>query len=186
MLKKPFNNFFRGRVPRKEREHLLNEEIEAAEVRLVGENVENGVYPIAKALELSEQLALDLILIVDKAIPPVCRIYEYSKYLYEQKKHQKELDAKSKRVVTKEVQLSPTIDDNDFNFKAKHAQEFLEKGSKVKIILIFKGRAIIYKEKGQELLLNFVKLLDEYGKPEQMPRLEGKRMMVTIAPKNVK
>jgi len=152
-------------------------------VRVVGENVEQGIFPIKQALELAEQLELDLVEISPSAVPPVCRIIEYKKFLYDQKKKQKEIKAKSSKVVVKEIRLGPNTDDHDFNFKLSHARKFLEDGAKVKVGVFFKGRSIVYKDKGEILLLRLAQELEEVGKVEKMPKLEGKRMIMIIAPK---
>jgi len=152
-------------------------------VRVVGENVQIGIYNIKDALRLAEEQGLDLVEISPTASPPVCKVVDYKKFLYERKKKQKEIKAKSAKIVVKEIRLGPNIDDHDFNFKLKHAIKFLEEGAKVKVDVFFKGRMIIYKEKGEYVLLKFAAELEEYGKVEQLPRLEGKRMIMVIAPK---
>lgn len=135
------------------------------------------------AIRIAEDLDLDLVEISPTANPPVCRVMDYKKFLYEQKKKQKEMKAKSAKVVLKEIRLGPNTDDHDFNFKLKHAQKFLEEGAKVKVDVFFKGRSIIYKEKGEVILLKFAQELEEYGKLEQLPKLEGKRMIMIMTPK---
>jgi translation initiation factor IF-3 len=152
-------------------------------VRVVGENIEPGIYNIKEALDLADQQGLDLVEISPKASPPVCKIVDYKKFLYERKKKQKEIKAKTAKVVVKEIRLGPNIDEHDFNFKLKHAIKFLQDGAKVKVDVFFKGRMIIYKEKGELVLLRFAQELEEYGKVERMPKLEGKRMIMIIAPK---
>jgi len=152
-------------------------------VRVVGENVESGIYQMRDALSLAEELELDLVEISPKANPPVCKIMDYKKYLYEQKKKQKEIKAKTAKIVVKEIRLGPNIDEHDFNFKLKHAIKFLQDGAKVKVDVFFKGRSIIYKDKGEFVLLRFAQELEEYGKVEKLPKLEGKRMIMIIAPK---
>jgi translation initiation factor IF-3 len=152
-------------------------------VRVVGENIQTGIYNIKEALKMAEEQGLDLVEISPSANPPVCKVVEYKKFLYEKKKKQKEIKAKSAKVVVKEIRLGPNIDDHDFNFKLKHAIKFLQDGAKVKVDVFFKGRTIIYKEKGEYILLKFASDLEEYGKVEQLPRLEGKRMIMVIAPK---
>jgi translation initiation factor IF-3 len=152
-------------------------------VRVVGENVQIGIYNIKDALRLAEEQGLDLVEISPTANPPVCKVVDYKKFLYERKKKQKEIKAKSAKIVVKEIRLGPNIDDHDFNFKLKHAIKFLEEGAKVKVDVFFKGRMIIYKEKGEYVLLKFAAELEEYGKVEQLPRLEGKRMIMVVAPK---
>jgi len=181
--------FFRGpRMPfkKKEPEHKINERITASEVRLTGENVETGIYPLAKALELAEEQALDLVEISPNAVPPVCRIIDYSKFLYEQKKKQKEIKAKAKQTIIKDIRFGPNTDDHDFQFKLKHATAFLQAGEKVRAYVHFKGRAIVYKERGEILLLKFAQALEEFGKVELFPKLEGKRMFLTLGPKAAK
>ena len=150
---------------------------------MVGENIESDIYNIKDALELAEKQGLDLVEISPKANPPVCKIVDYKKFLYERKKKQKEIKAKTAKVVVKEIRLGPNIDEHDFNFKLKHAIKFLQDGAKVKVDVFFKGRMIIYKEKGEVVLLRFAQELEEYGKVERLPKLEGKRMIMIIAPK---
>ena len=152
-------------------------------MRLVGDNVETGIYQLRDALALAEEQDLDLVEISPKANPPVCKIMDYKKYLYEQKKKQKEIKAKTAKIVVKEIRLGPNIDEHDFNFKLKHAIKFLQDGAKVKVDVFFKGRSIIYKDKGEFVLLRFAQELEEYGKVEKLPKLEGKRMIMIIAPK---
>jgi translation initiation factor IF-3 len=152
-------------------------------VRLVGENVQIGIYNVKDALRLAEEQGLDLVEISPTASPPVCKIVDYKKFLYEKKKKQKEIKAKSAKIVVKEIRLGPNIDDHDFNFKLKHAIKFLEEGAKVKVDVYFKGRMIIYKEQGEYVLLRFAAELEEFGKVEQLPKLEGKRMIMVVAPK---
>jgi translation initiation factor IF-3 len=152
-------------------------------VRVVGENIETGIYNIREALRMADEMGLDLVEISPTANPPVCKITDYKKFLYERKKKQKEIKAKSAKIVVKEIRLGPNIDDHDFNFKLKHAMKFLQEGAKVKVDVFFKGRTIIYKEKGEFVLLKFAHELEEYGKVEALPRLEGKRMIMVIAPK---
>ena len=157
--------------------------IKAPVVRVVGENVQIGIYNIKDALRLAEEQDLDLVEISPSASPPVCKVVDYKKFLYEKKKKAKEIKANSAKIVVKEIRLGPNIDDHDFNFKMKHAMKFLEDGAKVKVDVFFKGRSIIYKEKGEYILLKFAADLEEHGKVEQLPRLEGKRMIMVIAPK---
>lgn len=156
------------------------------QVRLVGENVEQGIYDIKEALAIAQEQGLDLVEINSKADPPVCRVIDYSKFKYEQKKRQKELKAKAQKTVVKEIRFGPNTDDHDFNFKLKHAESFLKEGSKVRAYVQFVGRAIVFKERGEEILNKFIEKLDEYGKVEQAPQMEGKKMIVTIAPKSKK
>ncbi|MBL4905445.1 MAG: translation initiation factor IF-3 [Flavobacteriaceae bacterium] len=156
------------------------------EVRLVGDNVEVGVYPMEKARQLAEELELDLVEISPKAVPPVCKIIDYKKFLYEQKKRDKALKSKATKVTVKEIRFGPQTDEHDYEFKKKHAIKFLKDGSKLKAFVFFKGRSIIFKEQGQILLLRLAQELEEYGKVEQLPKLEGKRMIMFIAPKKTK
>ena len=162
--------------------HAINEHIRAREVRLVGDNVEQGVYPISQALKIAEDQELDLVEISPNAEPPVCRIIDYQKFLYQQKKRQKEQKQKATKIVVKEIRFGPQTDDHDYNFKLKHAQGFLKEGSKVKAYVFFRGRSILFKEQGEVLLLRFANDLEEIGKVEMMPVLEGKRMSIMIAP----
>ncbi len=155
-------------------------------MRLVGDNIEVGIYPTRKALALAEEQELDLVEISPKAVPPVCKIMDYKKFLYEQKKREKVLKSKASKVVVKEIRFGPNTDDHDYEFKKKHAIKFLQEGAKLKAYVFFKGRSIIYKDQGQILLLRLAQELEEYGKVEQMPKLEGKRMIMFIAPKKVK
>jgi translation initiation factor IF-3 len=150
---------------------------------VVGENVEPGIVPIKDALGLARESGLDLVEIAPTANPPVCKIMDYKKFLYEQKKKQKEIKANAARIVVKEIRLGPNTDDHDFNFKLKHALKFLEDGAKLKVYVFFKGRSIIYKEKGEVILLRFAQEIEELGKVEQLPKLEGKRMIMLVAPK---
>ena len=164
-------------------QYRINERIRVREVRLVGDNVEQGVYPTSQALKMAEDQGLDLVEISPNAAPPVCRITDYQKFLYQQKKRQKEQKAKSVKVIVKEIRFGPQTDDHDYNFKLKHAKGFLEEGAKVKAYVFFKGRSILFKEQGEVLLLRFANDLEEYAKVEQMPLLEGKRMTISLAPK---
>lgn len=164
-------------------QYRINERIRAREVRLVGDNVEQGVYSIQQAIEIAEHQQLDLVEISPNAAPPVCRIIDYQKFLYQQKKRQKEQKAKSTKIVLKEIRFGPQTDDHDYEFKLKHAKAFLQEGSKVKAYVFFKGRSILFKEQGEVLLLRFANDLEDYGKVESMPVLEGKRMIIMIAPK---
>ncbi|MDE7402363.1 MAG: translation initiation factor IF-3 [Muribaculaceae bacterium] len=162
--------------------YATNQYIRAREVRLVGDNVEQGIYPIAQALKIAENLELDLVEISPTAEPPVCRVIDYQKFLYQQKKRQKEQKQKAAKVVVKEIRFGPQTDDHDYNFKLKHAQGFLKEGSKVKAYVFFRGRSILFKEQGEVLLLRFANDLEELGKVEMMPVLEGKRMSIMLAP----
>lgn len=163
--------------------YAINERIRAREVRLVGDNVDTGVYSIQEALKIADELELDLIEISPNAEPPVCKILDYQKFLYQQKKRQKEQKAKSTKVVVKEIRFGPQTDEHDYNFKLKHAIGFLKEGAKVKAYVFFKGRSILFKEQGEVLLLRFANDLEEYGKVEQLPVLEGKRMIIMLSPK---
>ena len=174
---------FRPPMRKKEPEHRINELIRVPEVRLVGDNVEQGIYPTRKALEMADELELDLVEISPNASPPVCRVIDYSKFVYEQKKKQKEIKANAKQTVVKEIRFGPNTSDHDFEFKLKHAIKFLENGEKVRAYVHFKGRAIVFKEQGEILLLRFAQALEDYGKVELLPKLEGKRMFLTLAPK---
>ncbi len=155
-------------------------------MRVVGDNIEPGVYPISKALDLANDEGLDLVEISPKAVPPVCKIIDYKKFLYEQKKKQKELKAKTAKIVVKEIRFGPNTDDHDFNFKLKHAEKFIGEGAKVKAYVFFKGRSILFKEKGEILLLKLAQALEEFATVESMPKLEGKKMIMMLAPKRVK
>ncbi|PKP31461.1 MAG: translation initiation factor IF-3 [Bacteroidetes bacterium HGW-Bacteroidetes-16] len=168
---------------KKEDPNRINQRITAAVVRLVGDNVESGIFPLRDALNLAEEQALDLVEISASASPPVCRIMDYKKFLFEQKKKQKEMKAKTAKVIIKEIRLGPNTDEHDFNFKLKHAENFLKEGAKVKVDVFFKGRSIIYKDKGEYILLRFAQELEEYGKVESLPKLEGKRMIMILTPK---
>jgi len=149
----------------------------------VGDNVEIGVYPTREALAKAEELGLDLVEISPNAEPPVCKIIDYKKFLYEQKKREKVMKAKATKVIVKEIRFGPNTDDHDYDFKKKHAEKFLKEGAKLKAYVFFKGRSIVYKDKGEILLLKLAQELEEFGKVEQMPKLEGKRMTMFIAPK---
>ena len=166
--------------------HRINDKITANEIRLVGDNIEMGVYPIQKALVKANELGLDLVEISPKANPPVCKIIDYKKFLYEQKKREKVMKAKATKVIVKEIRFGPQTDDHDYEFKKRHAEKFLKDGAKLKAYVFFKGRSIVYKDQGEILLLRLAQELEEYGKVEQMPKLEGKRMTMFIAPKNTK
>ena len=171
------------RRPVQEDLHQNKKKIRAKEVRLVGDNVEPGVYPLARAIAIAQEQDLDLVVISDKAEPYICRVLEYKKFLYEQKKKQKELKAKQVKVVVKEIRFGPQTDDHDFEFKKKHAEKFLEEGSKLKTYVFFKGRSIIFKDQGEILLLRLAQELEHVGKVDQMPKLEGKRMIMMMSPK---
>lgn len=166
-----------------ENELNINDEIRATQVRLVGDNIaEPGVYSIAQAMKMADEMELDLVEISAKADPPVCKILDYQKYLYQQKKKAKEMKQNSTKIVIKEIRFGPNTDEHDFQFKLKHAQEFLSEGSKVKASVFFRGRSIQFADQGEKLLLRFAVELEEYGRAEHMPQLEGKRMIMMIAP----
>nr|WP_320038263.1 translation initiation factor IF-3 [uncultured Bacteroides sp.] len=165
-------------------QHRINEQIRAKEVRLVGDdNIEPKVYPLFQALKMAEDREMDLVEISPNAVPPVCRIIDYSKFIYQLKKRQKEQKAKQVKVNVKEIRFGPQTDDHDYNFKLKHAKGFLEDGDKVKAYVFFKGRSILFKEQGEVLLLRFANDLEDYAKVEQMPMLEGKKMTIFLSPK---
>ena len=152
----------------------------------MGDGIEADIYSIAEALQIARDNEMDLVEIVPNADPPVCRVVDYKKFLYEQKKKQKEMKAKATKIVVKEVRFGPNTDEHDFNFKLNHAKKFLQEGSKVKAFVFFKGRSILFKEKGEILLLKFASELEEWGKVESLPELEGKRMIIYISPKKKK
>ena len=164
-------------------QYRVNEQIRVNEVRIVGDDIESMVVPTSKALRMAEERGVDLVEISPTAVPPVCRLIEYSKFLYQQKKRQKEQKAKQVKIDVKEIRFGPQTDDHDYNFKLKHAISFLQDGDKVKAYVFFKGRSILFKEQGEILLLRFAKDLEDYGKLEMMPLLEGKRMTIMVAPK---
>ncbi|MCX7953996.1 MAG: translation initiation factor IF-3 [Bacteroidales bacterium] len=166
-----------------EEQHPANYNIKAKEVRLVGDNIPNpGIYKIEDALKLAEEMELDLVLISSQVNPPVCKILDYQKYIYQQKQRQKEIKAKSAKIIVKEIRFGPNTDDHDYNFKLKHAINFLQDGAKVKAYVFFKGRSIMYTEQGEQLLRRFINDLAEYAKVEQEPKLDGKRMIVILTP----
>lgn len=150
---------------------------------MVGDDIEPGIFNIKDALVLAQEQGLDLVEIAPAANPPVCKILDYKKFLYELKKKQKEIKANAAKIVLKEIRLGPNTDDHDFNFKLKHAIKFLEEGSKLKVFVFFKGRSIVYKEQGELILLRFAQEIEEYGKIEQLPKLEGKRMIMLVSSK---
>ena len=171
----------------KEQPNRINDKIKGLkEVRLVGDNVEQGVFSFEEAMRIADQLELDLVEISPNAVPPVCRIVDYQKFLYQIKKREKEAKAKTAKVILKEIRFGPQTDDHDYNFKLKHAQEFLKEGCKVKAYVFFKGRSILFKEQGEVLLLRFANDLEEYAKVDQLPQLEGKRMIIMFSPKKLK
>lgn len=178
--------FVRGQRPvrqKAEDELNINDEITATQVRLVGDNIpEQGIYPISKAISLADELGLDLVEISAKADPPVCRILDYQKYLYQQRKKAKEMKQNASKIVIKEIRFGPNTDEHDFQFKLKHAQQFLSEGSKVKASIFFRGRSIMFADQGEKQLLRFAVELEEYGRAENMPKLEGKRMTMMLAP----
>ena len=153
---------------------------------MVGDNVEQGVYSYEEAIRIADQLELDLVEISPNAEPPVCKVVDYQKFLYQIKKREKESKAKTAKVILKEIRFGPQTDDHDYNFKLKHAQGFLKEGCKVKAYVFFKGRSILFKEQGEVLLLRFASDLEEYAKVDQLPQLEGKRMIIMFSPKKVK
>ena len=164
-------------------QYRTNEAIRVKEVRLVGDNVEQGVYTIQQALRIANDQELDLVEISPNVNPPVCRVVDYQKFVFQLKKKQKEQKAKSVKVVVKEIRFGPQTDDHDYNFKLKHAKGFLSEGSKVKAYVFFRGRSILFKDQGEVLLLRFANDLEDYGRVESMPVLEGKRMTIMLAPK---
>jgi len=178
-----FNPRFRKE---QQQEHRTNHMIRVPQVRLVGDNIEVGVYSIQEALKFAQEQQLDLVEISPNADPPVCKIIDYNKFLYEKKKKEKEMKAKSKASEVKEIRFTPNTDDHDFDFKAKHAEKFLKEGNKVKAYVQFKGRAIQFKERGELLLLKFAERLGDSGVLEGMPKMEGKRMLAIWAPKSQK
>ncbi len=184
---KPQQQGMRGKRVEKENPNRINNEITAPTVRLVGENVEpNTVVTLKEALAMADEMELDLIEISPKAEPPVCRIADYQKFLYQQKRKAKEIKAKQVKVVIKEIRFGPQTDDHDYNFKLKHAENFIKEGAKVKASVFFRGRSIVFKEQGEILLLRFATDLEEIAKVEMMPKLDGKKMNMILAPKGKK
>lgn len=171
---------------KREAEHRINNYIRVSEVRLVGDNVEPGVYSIEAARKMAEELELDLVEISPNAEPPVCRIIDYNKFLYEKKKKEKDQKAKSKQTEIKEIRFTPNTDEHDFDFKAKHAEKFLQDGNKVKCFVQFKGRSILFQSRGELLLLKFAERLAEVGALESMPKMEGRKMFAIFSPKKKK
>ncbi|WP_068242113.1 MULTISPECIES: translation initiation factor IF-3 [Hydrotalea] len=169
-----------------EPEHRINERIRAAQVRLVGDNVTVGIYPLQEALKIAAEQEMDLVEISPNADPPVCKVIDYKKFLYEKKKKEKEMKANAKQSEVKEIRFTPGTDDHDFDFKSKHAEKFLQDGNKVKAYVQFKGRAIQFKERGELILLKFAERLAEISQPESLPKLEGKRMFLMLTPKTAK
>ncbi len=184
--RKPRGNFNPRFRKEQQQEHRTNHMIRVPQVRLVGENIEVGVYSTQEALRMAQDQQLDLVEISPGADPPVCRIIDYNKFLYDKKKKEKEMKAKAKVSEVKEIRFTPNTDDHDFDFKSRHAEGFLKDGNKVKAYVQFKGRAIQFKERGELLLLKFAERLAETGQPEALPRLEGKRMFIMLAPKSSK
>lgn len=180
------NNSNRGRgfKPRvKEEPYNVNERIRATTVRVVGENITVGVYPIQEAIKIAQSLSLDLVEISPNADPPVCKVVDYSKFKYEQKKKQKEIKSNALKVVVKEIRFGPNTDDHDFEFKLKHAIAFLKEGAKVRAYVQFQGRMIAYKDRGEAMLLRFAEQLSEVGKVDQLPTMEGRKMLLVVSPK---
>ncbi|MGK0406981.1 MAG: translation initiation factor IF-3 [Roseivirga sp.] len=169
----------------KEDKHKINEKIHYPKLRVVGEGIEPAVYTTNEALRLAQEKDLDLVVITEKADPPVAKIIDYKKFLYDQKKKQKEIAAKAQKTVVKEIRYGPNTDEHDYEFKRKHAENFLQEGSKLKAYVFFKGRSIVFKDKGEILLLRLAQDLEEIGKVESLPKLEGKRMIMMIAPKKI-
>ena len=177
------NNGNAAQARQKDEEVRINEAITSPKVRLVGDNIQQpGIYSLSAAMKMAEELQLDLVEISAKADPPVCKILDYQKYLYQQKKKAKEMNPNAAKVVIKEIRFGPNTDEHDFQFKLKHAQEFLADGAKVKAYVFFRGRSILFSDQGEKLLLRFAVELEDYGRAEQMPKLEGKRMIMMIAP----
>jgi len=175
------------RQPRQQKEepYKVNEKIRVPKVRVVGDTIGSGIYSLQEALDMARKESLDLVEISPGADPPVCKIIDYSKFKYEQKKKQKELKSKAHKVVVKEIRFGPNTDEHDYEFKLKHAINFLKEGSKVKAYVHFVGRSIVYKERGEILLLKFAQALEDYAKVEELPKLEGKRMILMLSPKPV-
>jgi translation initiation factor IF-3 len=166
-------------------QYLVNEQIRARDVRIVGDDIEPRVVPIREALRIADEKELDLVMISPNAVPPVCRVVDFSKFIYQLKKKQKEAKAKQVKIEVKEIRFGPQTDDHDYNFKLKHAIGFLQDGDKVKAYVFFKGRSILFKDQGEKLLARFTADLEEYGKLEQTPLLEGKKMIIFISPKKI-
>ena len=179
--RRPFIPFHRRNDERNN--YKLNRDIRYPKVRVVGENIESGIFTVAEAIKMAEELEMDLVEISPNADPPVCRIVDFQKFIYEKKKKDKELKAKTKKQEMKEIRFTPHTDDHDFEFKSKHAENFLKEGNKVRAYVMFKGRAIAFKGQGEVLLLKFATRLEEVGVPDQLPKMEGKRMFITLNPK---
>jgi translation initiation factor IF-3 len=170
----------------REEQHRINKNIRnTPQVRVVGDDIEAGVYPIDEAIKMAEELGVDLVEIAPNVDPPVCKVVDYGKYLYELKKKAKEVKAKASKVVVKDIRFGPHTDEHDYLFKKNHAMKFLQDGCKVKAFVFFRGREIVFKEQGTILLLRFASELEEWGKAEQLPVLEGKKMLMVLAPKKV-
>ena len=170
----------------KEDSYKINDHITARDLRLVGDNIENGIYSIQEALAIAQDLGLDLVEINPKLDPPVCKVLDYKKFLYEQKKKKKQLKSKQTKVIVKEIRFGPQTNEHDYEFKKKNARKFLKEGSKVKTLVFFKGRSVIYKDQGEILLLRLARDLEDCAKVEQMPYMEGKRMFLILIPKKIK
>ena len=181
----PIRPRFKGPI-KKEAEHRINEKITAPEIRIVGDNIEPKIYQTREAIAKALEMGLDLVEISPNADPPVCRVIDYKKFLYEKKRKEKEMKSNAKQSEVKEIRFTPSTDDHDFDFKAKHAEKFLKEGNKVKAYVQFKGRAIMFKERGELVLLKFAERLAEFGQPEALPKLEGKRMLLMLTPKSGK
>ncbi|MBV6484242.1 MAG: Translation initiation factor IF-3 [Flavobacteriales bacterium] len=181
-----FENKGRFDKNRNQDAHRVNDRIFAKEVRVIADGVEPAVYPIAKALEMAREMELDLVEISPNAVPPVCKLVDYKKFLYDQKKKQKEIKAKAQKVEVKEIRFGPNTDEHDFDFKVKHAIKFINEGSKVKAFVFFKGRAIVFKDRGEILLLRMAQALEDIAVVESMPKLEGKKMIMFLTPKKKK
>jgi len=174
--RKPFNK-------REEDQHRINDRITAREIRLVLDGQEPMVISTSEAIKTADEQGVDLVEISPKAVPPVCKLMDYRKFLYNQKKREKELKAKQSKVEIKEIRFGPNTDEHDFQFKLTHAKKFLEQGNKLKAYVFFRGRTIVFKDRGEILLLKFVTELEDFGTVEQLPKLEGKRMIIMINPK---
>lgn len=194
LIKKKEVNILQEKTPgkdpksqqKREPEYRINERIRVSRVRVVGEGIDTQVVSLQEALKIAEDAGLDLVEISPNADPPVCKIIDYKKFLYELKRKQKEIKAKTAKVIVKEIRFGPQTDEHDFNFKLNHAKKFLQEGAKVKAYVFFKGRSIVFKEQGEVLLLKFANELEDFGKVESLPVLEGKRMTMMISPKKKK
>ena len=175
-----------SKTPKRAEEHLINEKIFASQVRLVGNNVTMGVYPIDEALKLARNLELDLVEISPNVDPPICKIVDYKKFIYEKKRKEKEIKSHAKHREVKEIRFTPGTDDHDFDFKCKHAEKFLKDGDKVKAFVQFRGRSIMFQDRGQLLLLKFAERLTEFGQLESLPKIDGKKMIAIFVPKSQK